>query len=105
METLWITVKNQEGYKPQPDWVRTAGIDVEGAVWVPAVIAGAELTVFLMASYDNEPITVSEDHLYVRAEWMKREIPAAAELCDKITLKCRYAQKLDSASTESTDAQ
>ena len=89
MSFRWVAVPNPPGYKKTPLWKRSAAIDDQGDVWVPAVIAGSEKIVFLCAGYDGEPAVIESKHLFVRASWMAREFPETREVCEKITKRMR----------------
>ena len=53
-------------------------------VFVPAIIAGGEMEVFLCAGYDGTPLVVDKGHVYVPAPWVAREFPRAKETAEKI---------------------
>lgn len=86
----WYSVSNRRGHKRLPEWKRSAGIeDDTGDVFVPAVIAGNEMIVFLCAGWDNEPAAYLDEHLFVRASWMAREFPKLRDICMKIEANVR----------------
>ena len=80
-----------------PKWARSAAIDADGTVWVPAVVAGSEMAVFLCAGYDGTKALVVGKHAYYPSEWVKREFPDARELVEKI--ERRLKQELPGAGT------
>ena len=86
----WYSVPNQKGHKRVAEWKRSAGIeDGTGDVFVPAVIAGNEMIVFLCAGYDAEPAAYLDKHLFVRASWMAKEFPGLRDICEKIEANVR----------------
>jgi hypothetical protein len=85
----WYSVPNQKGFKRKPEWMRSAGIEDTGDVYVPAVIVGNEMLVFLCAGWDNEPAVYLDEHLFVRASWMAREFPKVRDICIKIEANVR----------------
>lgn len=80
----WITMAPPKGWVPRPKWQRSAAIDQDGEVYIPAVIAGNEKTVFLCVAGDIEPVVIDSGHLFVRATWMAREFPAERAVCELI---------------------
>ena len=80
----WYAVPNPEGFDEQSEWKRSAGVDDSGCIWVPAVIAGNELLVFLAIGYDGLEGVMLDGHLFVRSDWMRHEYPDTGEVLDKI---------------------
>lgn len=73
-----------------PKWLRTIGVDDKGALYVPAVVSGrSEQEVMLCANYDGIPIAVLEKHLFVPADWLKREFPLCAPGVAKLEANMR----------------
>jgi hypothetical protein len=80
------------GKKP-PDWVCTAGIDDQNEVWIPAVAAGSELEVVLVAGYDGTSLMEFKGHVFAPCSWLRREFKTTAQVCDKVTRRVRAADK------------
>jgi hypothetical protein len=78
----WCTV--DAGARKVPVWLRSAALAPDGTVFVPAAIAGSEMDTLLSAAYDGTTMVKSDGHIYVPADWLKREYPKTAELVAKI---------------------
>lgn len=76
----WYVAEFTEG-KKIPKWQRTLAVDDNGTIYVPAAIAGNEMSVFLAVTYDNIPVICDSNHLYVPVTWLAREYPDTADLC------------------------
>jgi hypothetical protein len=70
-------------------WMLQAALDSDGTVWVPHVVAGSEMEVFLCASYDGTPVLMSEGHAYYPADWVAREFAIAADTVRNIETHVR----------------
>jgi hypothetical protein len=72
-----------------PQWQRSAAVDSDGTVFVPAVIAGNEMAVLMAAGWDgNVPAVMDDGHVYLPAQWIAKEYPDTAEVCHLIESKC-----------------
>ena len=80
----WIYVPNPVGFKPKPEWMRSAALADDGTIYAPAVIAGSEQEVLLCASFDGVSVAMDSGHLFVPTKWMAQEFKHAAEVCQKI---------------------
>lgn len=78
----WFEVENPASKLPK--WKCTVGLSGSGAIFVPAAIAGSESNVFLCTYYDGTPSAQHLNHIYVPADWLSREFPETAELCQAI---------------------
>jgi hypothetical protein len=67
-----------------PKWARRAALSSDGTVFIPAVIAGSEMIIFLCAGYDGTRALVVGEHTYYPADWIAREFPKARETAEKI---------------------
>lgn len=72
-----------------PKWALRAALDLDGTVFVPAVIAGSEAKVFWCAGYDGVRSVVSWKHAYFPADWMAREFPNTKDTVEKIERRVR----------------
>lgn len=72
-----------------PQWQRSAGIDADGTVYVPACIAGHEHIVTLCAFHDGVTVILHQEHPYIPSTWMAREYPPVRDLCEKIERRLR----------------
>jgi len=84
----WIETENNTG-KRWPKWQRTAAISDDGVVFVPGGMLGNESEVLLCAGYDGVPMAIHLKHLYVPAQWMAKEFPKSAEVCELIERKVK----------------
>lgn len=83
----WITVQSSGSI---PKWMRSAGVDEDGTVFVPAFVGGDEDFVVLTAGWDgNVPMVIDDGHAYLPARWIAREFPDVAEVCNLIERRCR----------------
>jgi hypothetical protein len=81
-----------------PPWDRMAAITTEGAVFVPARLAGEDQeAVRGRALRDNEPVLFRAGHVFVRADWVRRVAPASVPTVDTIVPKIRRAAGWGSA--------
>ena len=88
MSFRWASVPNVQGERKAPKWARSAAIDDNGDIFVPAAIAGSETAVFFCLGWDGgEPAVWDSKHLFVRASWLAKEFPLTREVCEKITKK------------------
>lgn len=71
-----------------PKWARRAAWH-EGQIYLPAIVAGNEVMVFLCMGYDATPALLYRQHLFCPADWLAREFPDAAEACEKAGKKVR----------------
>lgn len=72
------------GFEKSYKWQRVIGLSSGGTVYVPAAIAGNEQAVFLCALNDGILGKRHLNHDYVPADWLAREYPKCAELCEII---------------------
>jgi hypothetical protein len=82
-----FTAEDPEGFEAAPAWKRSAILDDNGSVWVPAIIAGNERIVFLCLGYDAQNYIIEQGHVFVKAEWMKKTFPETSEICEIISGK------------------
>lgn len=82
--TVWTLCASRDG--SLPEWARTV-VAQAGEVFVAAAILGEEAATTLRATFDGEATLTHLARPYVRAAWMRREYPAAAELLDLIELR------------------
>ena len=73
--------------KKVPKWARRAALAPDGTVFIPSVIAGSEMSVFLCASFDGTPVLVDGKHTYYSADWISREFPEAKATAENIRRK------------------
>ncbi|KFX67406.1 hypothetical protein TMS3_0124880 [Pseudomonas taeanensis MS-3] len=86
----WFAVSNPE-QKRYPEWRRSFGITDEGAVFVPAAMAGdsSEHQVMLCAADDGQITAVHLDHHFVPSGWLKREFTKHRELIEIIEARAQ----------------
>lgn len=65
-------------------WKQSAGMDEHGDIYVPAIIAGEEKKIFFDSDWDEEPIAILDDHLFVRSKWVEKNYPDTKETLGKI---------------------
>jgi hypothetical protein len=53
-----------------PKWKRSAGLDDDGTIFIPAMIASNEINVMMCAGFDGTEVVKYLDHLYVPSDWM-----------------------------------
>lgn len=87
-ELRWCAVPNPPGHR-KPEWFRSAALAEDGTVYAPAVVAGNELAVTMAATYDGVSALVSDHHVYLPTDWLAREYPVVADICEKIAQKTR----------------
>lgn len=88
----WFTVEQPKGKKKLPKWIRSAAISDNGDVFAPAVFCGAEHTMLVCATFDNEPCAMLDGHTFLRTSWMKKEYPDEKELMNKIEARLKAAK-------------
>jgi hypothetical protein len=81
---ITYTVENLPGKKKLPLWARTTIRTDDGKLWLPAILVGSEARVVLMAGWDGTPLMEHQKHIFVQAEWIKRECPECAEIIEKV---------------------
>jgi len=69
----WISLQPDPTPKKWRKWYGMFYVTPEGAIFIPAVLLGNEMSVFLCASADGVRIVVSGKHLWVSLEWAKRD--------------------------------
>lgn len=80
--TVFVADKNGDDLG-LPEWKRTAGIDENGFVYIPAFVGGNENLAVILAVQDGEPICELESgHFLLRIEWLKKNFSS-----DVLTLK------------------
>lgn len=67
-----------------PKWKQSAGVDEKGEIYVPAIIAGEEKKIFFDSEWDDEPIAILDDHLFVQSKWVKKNYPNTEDALKKI---------------------
>ena len=93
----WIEFEQPSG-KKIPRWKRTLGFDKStGEVFVPAAIAGNEQNVLLCALYDGTRAAEFHKHMYFPANWVAKEFPKTAEICNAMIEAAR--KSIDSESS------
>jgi hypothetical protein len=70
-----------------PRWKRSAGVDVDGTVFVPAAICGNEQAAVMCASFDGVSMVLFLNHAYIPAQWVKKEYPALAGIVESVEQK------------------
>jgi hypothetical protein len=80
----WVMVTGEA-----PDWARSAVIDADGVVYVPAAIGGNEDNVLICAVWENVTSIYSDGHLYLPSEWMAREYPDMADIVRLVESRVR----------------
>lgn len=88
MEYEWFSLSNA-GAKRAPLWAQQAACDSDGVVWLPSVIVGPPMEVFLCASYDGIPALVVGGHAYYPSDWICKAFPQYAEVIERIAAKIR----------------
>jgi hypothetical protein len=83
-EFFVITAPARDGFRGLEEWRRSAAIDVDGDVLLPAAIAGNESAVAFRAMMDDEPCHSFLRHLFVSARWLAKAFPTAAASYEKI---------------------
>lgn len=73
METMWVLWTEKENERKIPKWARTAGMDREGTIWIPAGIFGSETMIFICLGCDGTPSILRNKHLYIPSSWAKQE--------------------------------
>jgi hypothetical protein len=74
-EVIWSVVENTKGQRKVPEWLRSAAMDSEGRIYIPAVVGGNEAVVSLNMMHDGTPVVISEDHVYAPIDWLIAEYP------------------------------
>lgn len=64
-----------------PEWRRMVARRWDGELLAPAIIAGSETLILMLAVMDGAPSAVANDHLYVSTRWMAARWPAVADVC------------------------
>lgn len=74
------------------EWQRTVIRDGD-VLYIPAVIVGSEMEIFLCASYDGTSVMNHEDHLFVSIDWVLKEF-SGREMVEDIcaTIKRRVKE-------------
>jgi myo-inositol-hexaphosphate 3-phosphohydrolase len=86
-------VENVRGKKSIPSWARIAIVSDDDVLFVtPAVADISEMTALLCAGWDGTPVINYNEHIYVPADWMKREYPRCVDLVDKISARVAKVQ-------------
>lgn len=85
----WIFVPNT-AEDDEPQWARSAALDDDDCVFIPAAIFGDENAVLLSAIFDDQSVLFDDErHAYVLADWAAQEFPDLANLCRLIERKTR----------------
>jgi hypothetical protein len=88
----YVVDDNQEPrFQRLPRWKRTVAVADNGEIFGPASVAGAEMSVFLCASYDGTRCVMVDRHPFFPLSWMAQEFPAAKEACDAMERGIRTA--------------
>lgn len=82
------------GWEEWESWMGQIGVMDDGTVFIPAVYTGAgDMAVVLCASFDGVPTVTEDGHVYVPADWVKREYPQNADVVDKILRHVKAVHK------------
>ncbi len=82
-KTMWIVCAGKG-----PKWGRSAYVDGNRTVFVPAAAGGTESVILLCASFDYVDMVVEQKHLYVSSDWLAKEFPVAADFCERAKKQC-----------------
>ena len=74
---------------PGPEWVRSAALDDEGTVFVPAIITGSEAFALICAVHDGTKMVLDGEHVYLPATWLAMNYPDVSAMCTKIDTRMR----------------
>jgi hypothetical protein len=72
-----------------PQWQRSAGIDTEGTVYVPASLTGDEPKAAFLALNCGITVILHLEHAFIPTTWLARECPPLRDLCAKIERRIR----------------
>lgn len=72
-----------------PDWLRSAAMDDAGTVFAPAAMLGNEDAALLMAGFDGMTLIVDDGHAYLPIDWIARERPDLADVCELVGRRVR----------------
>lgn len=86
---LVVTAKPPKGV---PQWFVSAIVDENGAVYLPACMAGNETIVLLMAQFDGVSPITHERHGFLPTTWLIREFPGIAD--DVIHIETRVRGRI-----------
>ncbi|MBA3006332.1 MAG: hypothetical protein KJ900_13585 [Proteobacteria bacterium] len=87
---LQIATMTQKEEGKVPKWQRSAIIDENLNVYVPAAASGNEVLAVMCALQDGVSSISSLGHAFLPADWMKNNYPDIACYCDKVSAKLRY---------------
>lgn len=71
--------------EPSPEWFRTAGLALDGALYLPLALACladvAELDALAQAAEDGEGVIIHQEHAFVDASYLVRRYPLMGDYC------------------------
>lgn len=81
MATVNILIADEKDGLKLPKWQRTAGIDENGEVYIPASITDNEQYAVIAAIQDGEQIVdVGDGHALLRLNWLKENFSGDTEM-------------------------
>lgn len=89
-EPIVITMENPRG-KRVPKWARSAILNTDGEIYVPALMGGNELQISASAAWDGVAMMALARHPFVPLTWLAREKPVDEELWQKVRQKVTTA--------------
>lgn len=85
---IWAELQFDNGKLPA--WMRTAGIDEKGRIWVPSILGFKnENVAILCLAHDGAEFHKYKGHFFVNTEWLKQECPEVADVCSTIERRLR----------------
>lgn len=86
----WICVEAALSSRNHPHWMLCAGIDEWDEIYVPAALAGNEMSIHALARRAGEAVAffggASDRHVFVRAAWLSRFYPEVAPVVNQMEL-------------------
>ena len=81
MATVNILIADEKDGLKLPEWQRTAGIDENGEVYIPAFITDNEQYAVIAAIQDGEQIVdIGDGHALLRLNWLKENFSGDDEM-------------------------
>ena len=81
MATVNILIADEKDGLKLPEWQRTAGIDENGEVYIPASITDNEQYAAVSAIQDGEQIVdIGDGHALLRLNWLKENFSGDDEM-------------------------
>lgn len=106
----WYNVDSPSARYAPPSWLRSASVDEQGNVYIPAALAGDETIVLLHATWSgNIPIIMnqflddSEPHVYLPTWWIIAVYPNIANAIREIERKVKLDWLLEHAESQEID--